>query len=319
MATKIFPTVNDINGGVAGQGKTLTEANIISVAGAPYRGVNYVKSGVVLTNGGGLNLNVATGVYVINGYVVTKDATESVLLAASATNHVFLQLTVDGSNNVNGTTWVTNTTGAAPAGQPAVKVGKAVTDATTITTITATPRGINPVWTELPTNPVDGQEIRLQSAAMLTAGIAWNLRYDAASALAQKWEFIGGTPLYGFTTGGDQSTAGDAIFVDATGTPSLVAPAPGVYKVASSGRITLPGASVLFSANRHAAVDGAVPSGPQIGSIVGNSQYQGGHGAGDIDVVLAGGATVTMKVSTNNVVVSFAKARLELIPIRLGA
>lgn len=49
--------------------------------------------------------------------------------------------------------------------------------------------------TALPGAPVDGQEIYYQSAAMATDGIAWHLRYRAASASAYKWELVGGAPL----------------------------------------------------------------------------------------------------------------------------
>lgn len=49
--------------------------------------------------------------------------------------------------------------------------------------------------TALPGAPVDGQEIYYQSAAMATDGMAWHLRYRAASASAYKWEMLGGPPL----------------------------------------------------------------------------------------------------------------------------
>lgn len=142
MATKIFPTVNDINGGTAGQGKTLTEANLKQLVALPYFDMEYVKSGASGSNGGGLILSVASGHYMIGGYWVYKDASENVTLTASSTNRVWLQLAVDGSGNVNGTNWVVRTDGAAPSGQPAAMVSQVVTGASTITTITDTIRGI---------------------------------------------------------------------------------------------------------------------------------------------------------------------------------
>lgn len=140
MATKIFPSVNDVNGGVAGQGKTLTEANLKALQEMPYLDRPYVKSGAVLSNGGGLNLNVGTGHYMIDGRWVYKDATESVLLTASSTNRVWLQLVKDGSGNVTGTQWVVQTSASVPA--DAVLVGEVVTGAGTITTIYTSFRGI---------------------------------------------------------------------------------------------------------------------------------------------------------------------------------
>lgn len=142
MATKIFPTVNDINGGGSGQGKTLTEANLKAAKALPYFDKPYVKSGAAGSNGGGLNLTVATGHYMIGGYWVYLDASVSVLLTASQTNRVWLQLTVDGSGNVNGVSWVVRTDSTVPSGQPSVLTQIVVTGASTITTITDTFRGI---------------------------------------------------------------------------------------------------------------------------------------------------------------------------------
>jgi hypothetical protein len=45
--------------------------------------------------------------------------------------------------------------------------------------------------------PVDGQEVYLQVDA--ANGIVWHLRYNAASASAYKWEYLGGPPLYSET------------------------------------------------------------------------------------------------------------------------
>ncbi len=140
MATKIFPSVNDVNGGVAGQGKTLTEANVKTLQAMPYLDVPYVKSGAVCSNGGGLNLSVATGHYCIDGRWVYKDTTEAVALTASQTNRVWLQLVKDGSGNVTGTTWNVQTGTSVPS--DAVLVAEVVTGAATITTITQSHRGI---------------------------------------------------------------------------------------------------------------------------------------------------------------------------------
>ena len=49
--------------------------------------------------------------------------------------------------------------------------------------------------TALPSSPVNGQEVYFQSATMATAGLAWHLRYNSASASAYKWECVGGPPL----------------------------------------------------------------------------------------------------------------------------
>ena len=142
MATHIFPSVNDVNAGTAGKGKTLTEANLRKRAPIPYADRNYVKSGAAGTNAGSLNLNVAAGVYCIEGYYVEKDATETVALTASSTCRVWLQLVKDGSGNVTGTSWVVRTDATTPSGEPAALVALVITGASTITTIYDSRRGV---------------------------------------------------------------------------------------------------------------------------------------------------------------------------------
>jgi hypothetical protein len=72
--------------------------------------------------------------------------------------------------------------------------------------------------TALPTNPVDGQEIYYTADA--TNGIVWHLRYNAASASAYKWEFLGGAPIrawdnnnYTFATGAGYNPPSAGVYV----------------------------------------------------------------------------------------------------------
>jgi hypothetical protein len=50
-----------------------------------------------------------------------------------------------------------------------------------------------PLVTSLPSNAIDGQEVRY--LADNTNGIIWNFRYRAGSSSSYKWEFIGGSAL----------------------------------------------------------------------------------------------------------------------------
>ena len=50
-----------------------------------------------------------------------------------------------------------------------------------------------PLVTSLPSNAIDGQEVRYLADS--TNGIIWNFRYRAGSSSAYKWEFIGGPPI----------------------------------------------------------------------------------------------------------------------------
>ena len=90
--------------------------------------------------------------------------------------------------------------------------------------------GITPpsLVSALPSSPGDGQEVYYQADA--TAGVVWHLRYNAFSASAYKWEFLGGSALrhnidasesFALTSYADLATVG----------PQVTLPLPGVYAV----------------------------------------------------------------------------------------
>lgn len=74
-----------------------------------------------------------------------------------------------------------------------------------------------PRVSSLPASPVDGQECCYVADA--TNGVLWHLCYNAASASAYKWEFVGGSPLLAesyalvstYTTGSPAFTFGPAL------------------------------------------------------------------------------------------------------------
>jgi hypothetical protein len=77
--------------------------------------------------------------------------------------------------------------------------------------------------TVLPGSPFDGQQIYLQADP--ANGIIWHLRYNAGSASAYKWEFVGGPPLAGLGTTSDP-LPNSTIYNDfATVGPSVTLPA----------------------------------------------------------------------------------------------
>jgi hypothetical protein len=72
--------------------------------------------------------------------------------------------------------------------------------------------------TVLPAAPIDGQEIYYVADA--TNGVIWHLRYNAASASAYKWEFVGGAPIrawdnnnYTFATGAGYNPPSAGVYV----------------------------------------------------------------------------------------------------------
>jgi microcystin-dependent protein len=95
--------------------------------------------------------------------------------------------------------------------------------------VSATP----PLVTALPAGPLNGQECYLQTAAMAAVGVAWHLRYNAASASAYKWEFVGGPPLA--LEGQSGSTTSAAMTPFGTGT---VLPSAGDYLMQFGGLLT---------------------------------------------------------------------------------
>lgn len=126
----VSPTVNDVNGGVTGDGVNTDEDTA-----APWRlGVegNYVISGFVLpASSGTLTIDVPTGKAIVSGYYVTVPGNTTLTVTASSTNHVYLKLIRDGSNHVSSAVYEVNTTGIAPA--DSVKIGMAVASGSAIT------------------------------------------------------------------------------------------------------------------------------------------------------------------------------------------
>lgn len=59
--------------------------------------------------------------------------------------------------------------------------------------------------------PIDGMEVIYQVDT--TSGVNWHLRYNAGSASAYKWEFVGGSPIH-VTHAGTNSGAGSGVWSD---------------------------------------------------------------------------------------------------------
>lgn len=99
----------------------------------------WIVSGLELGNGTGLNAEITAGLCWIDGYVVVLDASEAAACTASETNHIWLELAVDGNDLVTGLNIVVNTTDTEPTG-PFVKLGTAVTDGSAVTSTPTTGR-----------------------------------------------------------------------------------------------------------------------------------------------------------------------------------
>lgn len=93
----------------------------------------------------------------------------------------------------------------------------------------ALPASVYAYGTSLPASPIDGQEFTLVDS--LTAPTyLWRLRYNAGSASAYKWEFVGGTPLSAYVETSESTSS--LTFTDlATVGPSVTAPRAGEYRI----------------------------------------------------------------------------------------
>jgi hypothetical protein len=105
-----------------------------------------------------------------------------------------------------------------------------------------------PLVSALPAFVVDGDEVYYQNAAMATAGIVWHLRYNAGSASAYKWEFLGGQDMVApFGAAVALNTAGSWVIINPG--QQLVVPLNGSYEIGYQGL------SVAFGANGNTYMD----------------------------------------------------------------
>lgn len=81
--------------------------------------------------------------------------------------------------------------------------------------------------TSFPTSPYDGQEFSLIVDS--TNGVEWRFKYNAGSASAYKWEFLGGPPLAAGQAGSISTSS--TTYVDMTSGPTLTVPRAGDYIV----------------------------------------------------------------------------------------
>lgn len=169
--------------------------------------------------------------------------------------------------------------------------------------------------TTLPTSPVDGQECYYVADA--TNGVLWHLRYNAGSASAYKWEFVGGGdrhegPLGDLTT---SSTTAVAL----TNGPTITLPLAGEY----IGELTLQMISQVVSSGfaqaaiYKDAVDAGMNGVVYVFQNTGSGQALIATGFGKIAVTA--GQVLSVRVSSANGLSNrFVNARLLARPVRVG-
>lgn len=167
----------------------------------------------------------------------------------------------------------------------------------------------------LPSSPIDGQEVYYQNAAMATAGVVWRLRYNSASANANKWESVGGTPLL-VEIATSESTSSLSATDLATVGPSVTAPLAGVYQLAMGASVfiqNLTGASAVRNASFGAAGAGAGIG----GDIAAGASLQTSLSRETL-VTLTASQLVKVQYQVTAGTAAFSSRWVSILPVRVG-
>lgn len=152
-----------------------------------------------------------------------------------------------------------------------------------------------PGISSLPGSPVDGQVEWIE----IVDGVTWGFRYNAGSALALKWEFIGGPPMGDFSTVGGSTSS--ASFGTVGTSPTITIPVEGEYTINHGAQIyfaTLPASGSIRHGRQTIAVNGSAfgyndySCGPFANSGGGKG---GGNSATAYDIYLFAGDIVTVQ------------------------
>jgi len=146
MSTTVFPESGD----------QITEAAWTALNRSLTIGSDYRISGFTLSAGTGLNVNVAAGSCLVQGYSIVSDATQAVSVTASQTNYIWLA--EDG-------TLSSNTTGTNPGDD--LLLGTAVTDGSGVTSVS------------YETNIINGLNVLIRKASDDTVNASTTLTDDS--------------------------------------------------------------------------------------------------------------------------------------------
>lgn len=176
--------------------------------------------------------------------------------------------------------------------------------------------------------PFDAQEVYLEVDA--STSTYWHLRYRAANTTSNKWEFVGGPPLYAVIETADTFSAGGAgAWVDFSGAgntpgPDIQIPVPGFYLMRFGALISNPGSWTTRSSTQVApGLPGA--GDPVIGDSAQHGVWQTSQSA-DISVEREQQASITVGrvrmmmrsgADTGGALVSFSRRWMEIVPYRV--
>ena len=182
------------------------------------------------------------------------------------------------------------------------------------------PGGITPVSlvSALPSSPVDGQECYYHNPVMEALGIIWHLRYNAVSASAYKWEYLGGSDLQSGPQGAVVHAVASEIAL--TSGPTLTVPLSGDYRVGMRCRHQL-NAAALVGTYSQLAKNGSIAGLTALYSYwVADRQYMSSLQTVFARIAnLAAADVLSIRVRNEQAVsVTYDGGGLEMYPIRVG-
>jgi hypothetical protein len=128
-----------------------------------------------------------------------------------------------------------------------------------------------PLVTALPSSAIDGQEVYL--LVDNANGVIWHMRYRAGGPDTQKWEFLGGLPLYVYQAA-PSAPAATGAWTSPADWPAIAIPTAGLYGnwlIEAGGRInnsnirSSPNMSVFMAGFGTALIPGCSTYNPQVG------------------------------------------------------
>lgn len=183
------------------------------------------------------------------------------------------------------------------------------------------PAGWTPVYSAAsygaspPASPVDGQMWVFPADA--TNGVNWMFRYNAGSASAYKWEFIGGAPIYAAVTADESLGASTGSWVNVTTIgPDVSAARPGDYRADVRARCNCANAGLV-----HLGVANASVSSTAVGTWASASLAAGAYAdlAAQTSITgVSGGQTLRATYFSNIAAATYGLRSLTVTPVRVS-
>ena len=135
---------------------------------------DHITSGITVTAGSGLTVNISTGIIRLKGLVCEVDSTETVSgLTANNTNYIYATLARDGNTEAESFSFTKSTSGTTPA--DSLKIAKVTTNGSSVTAVSQTNLTDTLQYALLPTGTIQmygGQYDNIPNGWLLCDGTA---------------------------------------------------------------------------------------------------------------------------------------------------